>query len=214
MDPDAKDPVALDTTSDIQIEPLSDLPDLPDLGLGRDINTSGLQVSGMGLRSTTREMTSRATAAALSSFDSDFGSSSSNSESDSDDEGNDNDESSPTQHSGAVGDAYTPHKPHRRPSTTEAKHRISLDDDELDLSFTVGASTLSDSDYSGSGVHEGSGGSSHGGRATAFDDVQRRQAAMEAGTESPFADPMEFSEGSSSEDSEGDVVEIKPRRSF
>lgn len=234
MDPDAKDPIALDTTSDIMIEPISDLPELPDLGLG-DINTPGLQVSGMGLRSTPSDMTNRATAAALSSFDSDFASSSSGSSdsgSDSDDDdnhgGKDNSSNSKTGEVGVATATTTApasthvKPPRRRPSTTEAKHRISLDDDDLDLSFTLDASTLSvdhDSPETGPEFYHGRG----------SDDVrqqgQHRQGQRAAGrgsrgggggeTQSPFADPIEFSEGSSSsEDSEGDVVEIKPRRSF
>ncbi|GAB7350425.1 hypothetical protein MBLNU459_g1036t1 [Dothideomycetes sp. NU459] len=188
-DPDAADPIALETSETLEVEPLSDLPDL-DLSAPaeRDLQEAGLpglRVSGLRVKRT-GETAARATAAdRFSVFGSglDSNSSSSSSSLGSEDEGEEDEGSRRHGHKGDDDDdddddnTSSPRKG-RRPSTTEAKFRIPLDDDEAD----------------------------RGG-------VTRSGLATEGAAESPFADPVELSEDSSDDSSdEGDVVEIRPRR--
>lgn len=169
------------------MEPLSDLPDL-DLSAPTDrelqeAGLPGLQISGLRLSGGAGAAATRATAAERfsgfgSGLDSDSEESSSSSGSEDTDGSEREGEYRRQEYREDVGTGDSPRKG-RRPSTTEAKYRIPLDEDEEGDERTVSRSGME----------------------------------TEGEAESPFADPVELSEGSEDDSSdEGDVVEIRSRR--
>lgn len=200
LDPDAADPIALETSEELPIEPLSNLPDL-DLSAPterelQEAGLPGLQISGLRLHGSSQAASQATAVDRFSGFgsgldsdsDSDARSSSSSaSAEDSEDDDDDEMEIEQRRRQQYREDFATNDSPRkgRRPSTTEAKYRIPLDEDE-------GAAAAA---------------------ATADRGVSRSGMATEGEAESPFADPVELSEDSTDDSSdEGDVVEIRPRR--
>ena len=184
-DPDIEDPIALETSSELPTEPLSDL--LPGLDIGSGVDGHGSQTSRARLHGATDTTTDRA-ATKQDHFESGLDSSSSSSSTSGSGSGSDYEEEDDDDGSAASGKEKEgepqPGRGDRRPSTTEAKFRIPLDDEDVDMSFSLSPSK--------SGVS------------------RHRSVHLE----SPFADALDLSDESDSgeESDEGDIVEIKPTR--
>lgn len=228
-DPDSEDSAALETASEFPVEPISNLPELKldeaDVANAPSSEPSGLQVSGIRLCGTT-DMADRAEGV-YSSFDDGLdtsSSSSSSSSTDSDDDGTDRTAREHKQlHEGEVEGKGI----RRRPSTTEARYRIPLDEDDedVDLSFSLSPASITNNNQgSATSSSSRSGPVSHAG-VIAQQQQRRLAEQQQQQDESPFADPIDqFGDsssageedyggnGSTDSSDEGDIVEIKPRR--
>lgn len=202
VDPDLEDPLALDAASELSPDRLFDSSDLLNES---DMDDVGPRVSGIGLRGTTgiADRTTDTLSRFVDNFDSSSSSSSSlgsGSESEGDPEGT-HIEVAPAEGLGEASEEAQSHGDgglRRRPSTTEAKFRIPLDDEDVDQTFLLSPTESSNPRA--------------GGSEAARNALRQERGRIQA--ESPFADHMDSSDGSDeSEDSdEGDIVEIKPRR--